>query len=209
VVSHAHADHVGGVPALLGRFPVGVVLEPAGPVPDPAYAELLGTLDREHIPWHPARGGERFTLDGVTFTILHPAADWHGWGEDVNEDSVVLLVEFGAFQALFTGDAGFPAEAGLRARLRPVDLLKVGHHGSRGSTSGELLDSLRPVAAVISVGRNDYGHPSPETLARLEARRVPVFRTDTDGAVSVTTDGTTMRVSSRQGEIRYPVKRDE
>ena len=209
VVSHAHADHVGGVPALLGRFPVGVVLEPAGPVPDPAYAELLGALDREHIPWHPARGGERFTLDGVTFTILHPAADWHGWGEDVNEDSVVLLVEFGAFQALFTGDAGFPAEAGLRARLRPVDLLKVGHHGSRGSTSGELLDSLRPVAAVISVGRNDYGHPSPETLARLEARRVPVFRTDTDGAVSVTTDGTMMRVSSRQGEIRYPVKRDE
>ena len=209
VVSHAHADHVGGVPALLGRFPVGVVLEPAGPVPDPAYAELLGALDREHIPWHPARGGERFTLDGVTFTILHPAADWHGWGEDVNEDSVVLLVEFGAFQALFTGDAGFPAEAGLRARLRPVDLLKVGHHGSRGSTSGELLDSLRPVAAVISVGRNDYGHPSPETLARLEARRVPVFRTDTDGAVSVTTDGITMRVSSRQGEIRYPVKRDE
>ena len=209
VVSHAHADHLGGVPALLGRFPVSMVLEPAGPVPDPVYAEFLGALDRGRIAWHPARGGDRFTLDEVTFTVLHPAADWHGWGEDVNEDSVVLLVEFGGFQALFTGDAGFPAEAGLRGRLRPVDLLKVGHHGSRGSTSGELLDSLRPVAAVISVGRNDYGHPAPETLARLEARRVPVLRTDRDGPVSVTTDGTTMWVSSRQGEVSYPVKRDE
>jgi competence protein ComEC len=186
-----------------------MVLEPAGPVPDPVYAEFLGALDRGRIAWHPARGGDRFTLDEVTFTVLHPAADWHGWGEDVNEDSVVLLVEFGGFQALFTGDAGFPAEAGLRGRLRPVDLLKVGHHGSRGSTSGELLDSLRPVAAVISVGRNDYGHPAPETLARLEARQVPVLRTDRDGPVSVTTDGTTMWVSSRQGEVSYPVKRDE
>ena len=61
---------------------------------------------------------------------------WSDWGEDVNEDSLVLLVEYGEFQALFTGDAGFPAEALLRSTLRPVDLLKVGHHGSRGSTGG-------------------------------------------------------------------------
>jgi competence protein ComEC len=209
VVSHAHADHMGGVPALLGRFPVGVVLEPAGLVSDPVYTEFLAALDRGRIAWHPARGGDRFILDGVTFTVLHPAAEWHGWGEDVNEDSVVLLVEFGGFQALFTGDAGFPAEVALRGRLRPVDLLKVGHHGSRGSTGGELLDALRPAAAVISVGRNDYGHPAPETLSRLDARRVPVLRTDRDGPVSVTTDGTTMWVSSGQGEVSFPVKRDE
>lgn len=209
VVSHAHLDHMGGVPALLGRFPVGVVIEPGGPVSDPAYAALLGALDRDGIAWHPARSGERFTLDGVAFTVLHPGADWTGWGEDVNEDSVVLLVEFGDFEALLTGDAGFPAEAMLRGKARSVDLLKVGHHGSRGSTGQELLDSLRPLAAVISVGRNDYGHPSPETLARLDAGRVPVLRTDRDGTVSVTTDGTTMKISSRQGELSYPVKRGD
>jgi competence protein ComEC len=90
-----------------------------------------------------------------------------------------------------------------------VDLLKVGHHGSRGSTGDELLDSLRPLAAIISVGRNDYGHPARETLARLDSRRVPVLRTNRDGTVSVTTDGTTMRISSRQGELSYPVKRDD
>jgi competence protein ComEC len=209
VVSHAHADHLGGVPALLDRFPVGMVIEPGGQVPDPAYAAFLGALDRSRIAWHPARAGERFTLDGVSFTVVHPAAAWPEWGEDVNEDSVVLLVEFGQFQALFTGDAGFPAEAALRGRLPPVDLLKVGHHGSRGSTGEELLDALRLRAAVISVGRNDYGHPSPETLARLNRRRVPVLRTDRDGTVSVTTDGTTMWISSRQGELSYPVGRQD
>jgi competence protein ComEC len=209
VVSHAHADHLGGVPALLDRFTVGMVVEPGGQVPDPAYAAFLGALDRGRIAWHPARAGERFILDGVSFTVVHPAAAWPEWGEDVNEDSVVLLVEFGQFQALFTGDAGFPAEAALRGRLPPVDLLKVGHHGSRGSTGEELLDALRPRAAVISVGRNDYGHPSPETLARLHHRRVPVLRTDRDGTVSVTTDGTTMWISSRQGELSYPVGRED
>ena len=209
VVSHAHADHLGGVPALLARFSVGVVIEPGGPVPDAAYIEFLSALDRDGIPWHPARSGERFTLDGVEFTVLHPAADWAGWGEDVNEDSVVLLVRYGEFEALFMGDAGFAGEAMLRGKARRVDLLKVGHHGSRGSTGEELLDSLRPVAAVISLGRNDYGHPSPETLARLHSRSVPVLRTDRDGPVSVTTDGTTMKISSRQGVVSYPVKRED
>ena len=109
-----------------------------------------------------ARGarGERFTLDSVSFTVLHPDPGWAGWGEDLNEDSSVLLVEYREFQALFAGDAGFPAEAAMARALRPVDLLKVGHHGSRGSTSDEWLASLHPKAAVISVGRNDYGHPS-------------------------------------------------
>ena len=167
----------------------------------------MSSLDSAGIPWHPARAGERFTLDGVRFTVLHPRPGWSGWGEDVNEDSLVLLVEYEDFQALFTGDAGFAAESALRASLRRVDLLKVGHHGSRGSTGGELLDSLRPVAAVISVGRNDYGHPAAETLDRLEGRRVPVLRTDQDGTISVRTDGRTLWISSRRGELTYPLTR--
>jgi competence protein ComEC len=205
LVSHAHADHMGGVPSLLRRFGVGILIEPGAPVTDPAYTALLAALDSVRVPWHPGRAGERFTLDGVRFTLLHPSPGWAEWGEDVNEDSLVLLVEYGDFQALFTGDAGLPAEAALHGSLEPVDLLKVGHHGSRGSTRGELLDALRPLAAIISVGRNDYGHPAPETLDRLRHRQVPVLRTDQDGTISVRTDGATMWIRSRRGDLSYPL----
>jgi competence protein ComEC len=206
-VSHAHADHLGGVPAVLARFRAGLVVEPGEQVPDPLYYEFLDQLAAEGIAWHQGHQGEHFILDSVAFTLLHPDSRWTGWGEDLNEDSLVLLVEYGAFQALFAGDAGFPAEAEMRGKTRRVDLLKVGHHGSRGSTGDEWLDSLRPRAAVISVGQhNMYGHPSAETLDRLLRHRVAVWRTDRDGAVTVVTDGRQMTVRSRRGSTTYDVR---
>jgi competence protein ComEC len=206
VVSHAHADHLGGIESVLGRFKVGMVLEPGERVNDPLYYGLLNDLALSAVPWHAAQRGETFVLDGVRFTVLHPDPHWHGWGEDVNEDSLVLLVEYGSFQVLFAGDAGFPAELEMRSRARHVDLLKVGHHGSRGSTSEEWLDSLRPKAAIISVGQNKYGHPSPPTLLRLSRHKVEVWRTDKDGAVTVTTDGTQMQVSSQRRSAIYDIR---
>jgi competence protein ComEC len=204
-VSHAHADHLGGVPTVLGRFHAGIVIEPGNQVADPLYYEFLDELAAESIAWHRGRRGERFTLDSVRLTILHPA-EWSRWGEDLNEDSLVLLVEYGDFQALFAGDAGFAAEAEMRGRTRPVDLLKIGHHGSRGSTGDEWLDSLRPRMAVISVGQNSYGHPASETLDRLLKHRVEVWRTDRDGVVTVTTDGQHMVVRTRGRSATYDVR---
>jgi len=206
VISHAHADHLGGVSSVLDRFDAGMVLEPGERVADPLYYAFLDELAADAVRWHAARRDERFLLDGVAFTVLHPDPAWRGWGEDVNEDSLVLLVEYGDFQALFAGDAGFPAEAEMRTRTRAVDLLKVGHHGSRGSTSDEWLDSLRPSAAVISVGRNKYGHPSPPTLARLRRHRVEVWRTDQEGTITVTTDGAGMTVQSKGRSATYDVR---
>ncbi|HEU5304602.1 MAG TPA: DNA internalization-related competence protein ComEC/Rec2, partial [Gemmatimonadales bacterium] len=206
VVSHAHADHLGGVLSVLDRYSTALVVEPGARVPDLLYYSFLDELVAEAIPWHPGRRDERVTLDSVRFTVLHPDPGWPGWGEDVNEDSLVLLVEYGAFQALLAGDAGFPAEVEMRGRARAVDLLKVGHHGSRGSTSDEWLDSLRPRAAVISVGRNTYGHPSGEALGRLLRHGVDVWRTDRDGAVTVTTDGTRMTVQTQDRAATYDVR---
>jgi competence protein ComEC len=205
IVSHAHADHLGGVPTVLRRVPATIVVEPGAPVGDGAYLAFLDQLAASGTAWHPGRRGECFILDGVAFTILHPEPGWPRWGEDVNEDSLVLLVEYGAFQALFAGDAGFPAEEVLADRAAEVDVLKVGHHGSRGSTGDGWLARLDPLVAVISVGRNDYGHPAPETMARLAERRIPVRRTDRDGSVTVTTDGRTMLVRSVRGGERFDV----
>jgi competence protein ComEC len=206
VVSHAHADHLGGLPAVMGRLATPLVLEPGALVPDSRYAAFLATLGARHTAWHPAHAGERFVIDSVVFTVLHPTPGWPHWGEDVNEDSLVLLVEYRDFQALFAGDAGFPAESAMGPRLRRVDLLKVGHHGSRGSTGEPWLAALAPTAAIISLGRNDYGHPAPATLDRLRTHHVAVHRTDREGTVTVVTDGRRMTLRSRDGQTSYDVR---
>lgn len=206
IVSHAHADHLGGLPFVMSRLPTGFVIEPAADVADPRYTRFLDRLLADGVPWHPARLGDRFELDGLRASVLHPKPGWVGWGEDVNEDSLVLLIEYGDFQALFAGDAGFPAEADMLGRLRQVDLLKVGHHGSRGSTGDDWLAALHPKVAVISLGRNDYGHPAPATLTRLHGHGVAVHRTDREGTVTVETDGRRMTVRSSAGLETYDVR---
>jgi len=118
----------------------------------------------------------------------------------------VLLLEYGGFRALFSGDAGLPAEQYLAGRIGRVSVLKVGHHGSRGATGDNWLAELQPQVAVVSVGTNKYGHPAPETLARLARAHPDLRRTDRDGTVSVVTDGAAMTVSSRGREVRYELR---
>jgi competence protein ComEC len=206
VISHAHADHLGGATAVLDRFPADVVLEPGVFFDDPEYARFLGEIAAAGLAWRRGRPGDTFIVDGVRFSLLHPDTAWSGWGEDLNEDSLVLLVEYGRFRALFSGDAGLPAERHLAGRIGRVSVLKVGHHGSRGATGDNWLAELRPQVAVVSVGTNKYGHPAPEALARLARAHPDLRRTDRDGTVSVVTDGVTMAVSSRGRDVRYELR---
>ncbi len=206
LLSHAHADHVGGAGTVLGRIPVSLVIEPAFPVPDPSYRELLGAVAGSGARWKAGRRGERFELDSVAFTLLLPDTTWGGWGLDMNEGSLVVLVEYGGFRALFAGDAGWAAESLLAGRIGRVDLLKVGHHGSRTASGGCFLAELDPAVAVISVGRgNRYGHPSRPTLARLGLEHASVWRTDLEGGIDVTTDGAVMTVRARSRAERFRV----
>lgn len=206
VISHAHADHIGGAASVLERVPASLVIEPGELISDSIYLGFLDELASLGIPWQAGRPGRQFELDGVRFTLLHPDTTWSEWRDDLNEDSVVLLVEYGQFQALFTGDAGFHAESLMIRRARSVDFLKVGHHGSRYATGDAWLDRLQPKAAVVSVGRrNTYGHPSAETLGRLAHHGVSVWRTDEEGDVTLRTDGRTMTVEGRRGREVFDV----
>jgi competence protein ComEC len=179
---------------VLRRLPASTVMEPAVPVPDSLYLAFLDQMDGAGNQWWPARRGDIWVLDRVRFSVVHPDTTWPGWGEDLNEDSVVLLVEYGSFRALFTGDAGFPVEARLRGRLGRVHVLKAGHHGSRTATGERWLNELRPVIVVTSVGQNRYGHPSPDMLERVRASGAALWRTDDDGTIEVRTDGKLVRV---------------
>ncbi len=207
IVSHAHADHVGGAAAVLDRIPADVAVEPGELYADPVYYRFLDAVAADGVPWRVGRSGDRFALDGVSFTFLHPDTTWTEWHADLNEDSIVLRVEYGAFSVLFAGDAGLHAEARMAGHVGPVDLLKVGHHGSRGATGDAWLDELRPRVAVVSVGaRNRYGHPSAEALRRLSRHGVDVWRTDREGTVTVVSDGHRMTVRGRRGATTYSVE---
>ena len=128
-------------------------------------------------------------MDGLEITVLNALdAERSGaqGGDVVNENSLVVLVSFGAFSALLTGDAPVEIEEKAVAVTGPVDVLKVGHHGSRTSTSDDLLERARPGAAVISVGRgNRYGHPHEPVLEVLAEAGVDIYRTDLNGTVRV------------------------
>jgi competence protein ComEC len=203
IISHAHADHVGGAAAVLDHVDASVVIEPGELVDDPVYTDFLSAVAADGAQWRVARAGMHFELDSVRFTLLHPDTTWSGWGLDLNEDSAVLLVEYRGFRALLSGDAGFPAESLLRGRVGPVDLLKVGHHGSRWASGDAWLAELQPHAGIVSVGVNRYGHPSPEALHRLAVHQVAVWRTDRDGSITVTTDGRRVSIAGEHRQDTF------
>ncbi len=207
VLSHAHRDHVGGAASVLVRVPVTITLDPGLPFDDPSYTGWLAAVAARGTRWRAAAAGDQWIIDGVTFRILHPPAHWAERGDDLNEDSIVLEVAYGEFRALLAGDAGFPAEAAIGARAGEVDVLKVGHHGSRGSTGEAFLARIRPIVAVISVGANRYGHPAPEMLHRLVAAGVRPWRTDHEGHVTMTTDGRTFHVRGRRTTAEFSASR--
>ncbi|MEP6589794.1 MAG: DNA internalization-related competence protein ComEC/Rec2 [Gemmatimonadota bacterium] len=194
VLSHAHRDHVGGAASLVNRLPVAAALDPGELFADSAYDAWLTALSAHGVRWRPARAGLTWEVDGVQFRVLHPPRAWSRQGDDLNEDSLVLELRYGAFAALFMGDAGFVAESAMGSALPRADVLKVGHHGSRWATSEMMLGAVRPEVGIISVGRNNYGHPASATLARLARAGVRVWRTDQEGTTTVETDGVTFAV---------------
>jgi len=190
ISTHSDADHLGGLPAVIAAFPPRLVLEPGEPLARPLYFEFLAAVEAAGSRWRAARAGDRVTLDSVVIQVLSPDDAWMGVPVDVNDHGVVVLVTYGTTRILFQADAGVPVEARLAGTVGHVDLLKVGHHGSRSASSEEWLTELTPPVAVISVGaRNRYGHPAPEVLERLARRGIRVLRTDQRGTITFTSDG--------------------
>ncbi len=195
VLTHPHADHVGGAAAVIRSLRVERVIEPELPYPSPPYRDAIAAALERGVPWTAARPGRTLELDGVRLEFLWPEPDLLDEVRDPNEISAVILVRYGKFTALLTGDATAAAEARLVAAhgagLR-ADVLKAGHHGSQTSSTESFLAAVAPELAVISVGRrNDYGLPDEVVLDRLQRRGAAIARTDRDGTVVVraTADG--------------------
>lgn len=196
VITHGDWDHIGGAASVIGRMPVGTVLFNGWSLTSHEQ-RLLSLLQKREISVRWGEPGMTWS-DGpdIHWTWLWPSQEFVDSAATENQSSIVLLLEAFGKRVLFTGDLTGDREQELMQRysLPDIDVLKVGHHGSKTSTEEPFLDVLRPEAAVISVGRgNWYGHPSPVVLERLEIRNIPIFRTDLHGAVTLvmTPDGLT------------------
>jgi len=195
VLSHPDLDHIGGLPELLSNMPVGGVLDTADPLPRPPYARLLAVAEHAGVPWLIARPGTRIEVDGADILVLgpDPAADGRQEGQmlDGNQTSLVVRVDLGGFRYVNPGDATAVEETAILRSWHPdslrADMLKIGHHGSRTSTSSDWLSVVRPRVATISAGNgNRYGHPHPEIMDRLHSAAIPVvWRTDRRGSLCI------------------------
>ena len=193
IASHPHADHIGGLDEVMSRVSYSVVLDSGATASTVAYRDYDTYADR--VTHEDIGRGQQLTVDGVTITIINPTQPLTF--RDTNDDSVVLLISYGSVDFLLTGDCEGPCENSVVYSGLKVDaeILKVGHHGSKTSTSQALLTAVSPEVAVISVGDNNrYGHPYSGTLSRLSSNGITYYRTDLHGTVVVETDGTSYSV---------------
>ncbi len=192
-LSHAHSDHMGGLPAVLRNFhPRELWVGNNPPVAD--YTALLRLADDLQVRVRSLRAGDALTLGDTQVSVLAPMPDYQPGAEPENDDSLVLRVAYGATSVLLEGDAEAPEERAMLAeRGLRSNLLKVGHHGSDTSTGAEFLARVAPQWAAISCGlHNRYGHPREETLARLQAAHVRTYSTDVGGATCFLLNGSTV-----------------
>lgn len=192
VATHAHSDHIGEMGDVLNAIPAVEVWYPEYRHGTKTEQRFLTAVDGCGANLYEPELGDTYDLGGATVTVLGPVKEY----DDPNDMSIVVLVQFGDDRFLFTGDmentdaaendlVAYWGEEALRA-----DVLKVGHHGARTSTSYHFLRSVSPSYAVISVGEgNTYGHPTSETLNILGQAEVYVYRTDTMGTVVAVSDG--------------------
>lgn len=191
-ITHAHADHMGGMHAILANFrPRELWLGVDSP--SPALQTILEQARNAGVIVIPHKAGDTLNFGKVNVRVLAPSLDPATQSWRRNDDSLAMKMSYGNTSALLEGDAERQTEKQIAAEQPHADLLKVGHHGSATSTIPELLEAVHPRYAVISVGvRNVYGHPRKEVLDRLHEAGVATYRTDLDGAVTFLLDGQTV-----------------
>ncbi len=209
VITHSHADHLGGLKELLKSFPVKKIIYSGEVHPLPSNKKLFETVAVMQIPLGTLRPGDALPLKPpVKGLVLHPPGDWTlDDGTDINDTSVVLRISLGDIDFLLTGDAEHLSESQIvsSGATLEAEVLKLGHHGSRTASGQKFLTRVQPLVAVLLCGKkNRYGHPHKETVQALEAKGIKLLRTDTQGTIIIRTDGKQMSIrTGDQDESRF------
>lgn len=182
ILTHADQDHIGGAQALVQSFKIGEVLIPFKQRKSFLDTDIIKEAVKKNIPIKEVSSGFGWEMEEYSFTVVSPLREV----EEKNDSSIVLKGRIGKLDWLITGDLGMEGEQELinqNSNLH-ADILKIGHHGSRHSSSGAFLDYVKPDIAIISAGKNNrYGHPHPEVIEYLRQRDISIFRTDKQGSI--------------------------
>lgn len=209
VLTHPHADHLGGMKKALEAVGARLFLDPGYDHGSPLYEKLLRTLEVKQIPVRVAKAGRTIDLGGgASLRLLGPPnPPLTGTRSDVNANCVAARLTYGKTAVYLACDSELPTERRILASGEPLrsDIYKVAHHGARFSSSAALLARIQPIAAVVSVGAgNSYGHPAPEAVKRLESAGAKVYRTDRDGEITAVSDGETFRIRASSPSVEAP-----
>lgn len=193
ILTHSHADHLAGLIEMVKRYRVGAVIANRLDYSSPEAEELLKAVEEKKLLVRGLIMGEKISLGGVVLECFWPPEERVGMkSNNPNLDSIVLRLDYGRFSALLTGDAENVVQQQLILLERtplPVTVLKVPHQGAEDCCDQDFIKKIKPQLAIISVGRNQFGHPSKKALSLFKNLRIMVLRTDSDGVVEILSDG--------------------
>lgn len=211
VVTHPQKDHIGGLVEILDRFQVSTVIKSDINNSDKVYARLLSLIKEKQIPVKFVTTGSLIEVGLVKLKTLWPSpgqiALTNSTGQnilgattstDVNDSSIVMILSYNNFDVYLPGDADLGVESkiiSLNQVSPPVEILKVPHHGSKTGMDAQLINWLQPAEAIISVGKNSYGHPTQEILNLLKSDNIKTDRTDEKGDIEIVTDGINWQIN--------------
>ena len=198
VATHPHADHIGGLIAVLDAFEVEEIWLNGDTSTTKTFQQFMSRVDAEGASVYEAERGDWIEVGVLTLLVLHPIKPLF---DDINENSIVLRLSYGDIDFLFTGDAERKAETSIldfAAELQ-AEILKVGHHGSRTSSSAAFLAQVQPKVAIYMAGiGNRYGRPHEETISALEGIGAEIYGTDIYGTILIITDGISYVVQTKK-----------
>ncbi|MDS1029121.1 MBL fold metallo-hydrolase [Bacillota bacterium LX-D] len=199
IATHPHEDHIGGLDKVILNLPVDKIYMPKVAHTSRCFEHLLKTIKQKQLKITIPKAGQSLDFDKeIHFQVFAPNG---GSYENLNNYSIVLKITYGKTAFLLCGDAEHVSEKEMLAKGYDLkaDVLKVAHHGSRGSSSSKFLQAIEPRFAVVSVGKNnDYGHPHLSIIKRLQANRVKIYRTDQDGNIIISSDGTDLTIKTQR-----------
>lgn len=193
VATHPHEDHIGGLDDIINNFSINTIYIPDVITTTRTFEDLLDAIDKKNLTYTVPKIDSTFTLNEANIKVIHTSTD----ESDLNNTSIVLKMTYKNTSYLFTGDATNITEKKILNKDIAADVLKIGHHGSKYSTTDKFLKKVSPKYAIISVGKdNKYSHPGLATIDRLKKYNIKTYRTDQNGTILLTSNGYNINITN-------------